>query len=75
MGKQRFGQRQRHLAGSQRLPHVHKTGNVLNKVAKSIQPAVKQDLREIWMAPDRKAAERALAVFGKKYGAKYSGSA
>src|SRR5688500_18827776 len=27
----------------------HKTGNVLNKVAKSIQPAVKQDLREIWM--------------------------
>ena len=26
---------------------VHKTGNVVNKVAKSIQPAVKQDLREI----------------------------
>src|SRR3954471_10169268 len=52
----------------------HKTGNVLNKVAKSIQPAVKQDLREIWMAPDLKAAERALAVFEKKYGAKYSGA-
>jgi putative transposase len=52
----------------------HKTGNVLNKVAKSIQPAVKQDLREIWMAPDRKAAERAFDVFEKKYGAKYSGA-
>jgi putative transposase len=52
----------------------HKTGNVLNKVAKSIQPAVKQDLREIWMAPDLKAAERALDVFEKKYGAKYAGA-
>ena len=53
---------------------VHKTGNVLNKVAKSIQPAVKQDLREIWMAPDLKAAETALDTFEKKYGAKYSGA-
>jgi putative transposase len=32
----------------------HKSGNVLNKVAKSIQPAVKQDLREIWMASRRR---------------------
>jgi putative transposase len=31
----------------------HKTGNVLNKVAKSIQP--KQDLREIWMASRRRS--------------------
>ena len=36
----------------------HKSANVLNKVAKSIQPAVKQDLREIWMAPDLGGAER-----------------
>jgi transposase-like protein len=43
-------------------------------VAKSLQPAVKQDLREIWMAPDLKAAERALDTFEKKYGAKYSGA-
>jgi putative transposase len=50
----------------------HKSGNVLNKVAKSIQPAVKQDLREIWIAPDLKAAETALDTFEKKYGAKYS---
>src|SRR3954468_14007742 len=48
----------------------HKTGNVLNKVAKAVQPAMKQDLREIWMAPDRKTAEKALAVFETKYGAK-----
>jgi putative transposase len=52
----------------------HKTGNVLNKVAKSLQPAVKQDLREIWLAPDLKAAERALDIFEKKYGAKYAGT-
>ena len=43
-------------------------------MAKSIQPAVKRDLREIWMAPDLKAAENALDVFEKKYGAKYSGA-
>ncbi|EWY35782.1 transposase [Skermanella stibiiresistens SB22] len=41
---------------------------------KSIQPAIKQDLREIWMAPDLKAAERALDTFEKKYGAKYAGA-
>ena len=52
----------------------HKTGNVINKVAKSIQPAVKQDLREIWIAPDLKGAERAIDIFEKKYGAKYSGA-
>jgi transposase-like protein len=50
----------------------HKTGNVINKVAKSIQPAVKRDLREIWMAPDRKTAEVALITFEKKYTAKYA---
>src|SRR4051812_32482698 len=32
---------------------VLKNVNVLNKVAKSFQPAVKQDLREIWIAPTR----------------------
>jgi putative transposase len=52
----------------------HKTVNVLNKVAKSVQPALKQTLREIWMAPDRRAAEAALAVFEKKYGTKYAGA-
>jgi len=50
----------------------HKTVNVLNKVAKAVQPAMKQDLREIWMAPDRETAETALATFEKKYAAKYA---
>ena len=50
---------------------VHKTSNVLNKVPKSLQPAVKSDLREIWQAETRVAAEAALDVFVEKYGAKY----
>ena len=51
---------------------VHKTANVLNKVAKSVQLAMKQDLREIWMAPDHASAEAAMATFEKKYAAKYA---
>jgi putative transposase len=49
----------------------HKTANVLNKVPKSVQPAMKADLREISTAPDRKTAEATIAVFEKKYAAKY----
>jgi len=48
---------------------------VLNKVPKSIQPAVKSDLREIWQAETRVAAEAALDVFVEKYGAKYQKAA
>jgi len=50
---------------------VHKTSNVLNKVPKAIHPAVKSDLREIWQAETRAAAEAAMEVFAAKYGAKY----
>jgi putative transposase len=50
---------------------VHKTANVLDKLPKSIQPAAKSDLREIWTAPDRATAEAAIATFADKYGAKY----
>lgn len=50
---------------------VHKTANVLNKVAKSVQPPMKVDLREIWRSPDRAAAEAAIDIFAEKYGAKY----
>jgi transposase-like protein len=50
---------------------LHKTGNVLNKAAKSVQPGMKRDLAEIWMSPDRAAAEKAMDVFASKYGAKY----
>ena len=50
---------------------VHKTANVLNVIPTSLQPAAKKDLREIWMAPDRKTAMTAIDTFSAKYGAKY----
>jgi len=50
---------------------VHKTANVLDKMPKSVQPAAKSDLREIWAAPDRATAETAIATFADKYAAKY----
>jgi transposase-like protein len=51
---------------------VHKTANVLNKVPKSVQAAMKADLREIHGAPTRSVAETALVVFAEKYGTKYA---
>src|SRR4051794_34452230 len=50
---------------------VHKTANVLDKLPKSVQPAAKADLRQIWAAPDRATANTAIATFAEKYGAKY----
>ena len=50
---------------------VHKTVNVLNKVALSVQVNMKADLREIYGAPTRAIAEAAIDVFAEKYGAKY----
>ncbi len=50
---------------------VHKTANVLNKVALPVQVNMKADLREIYGAPTRTAAEAAIDVFADKYGAKY----
>ncbi len=50
---------------------VHKTANVLNKVALSVQVTMKADLREIHGAPTRAAADAAIGVFVEKYGAKY----
>ena len=49
---------------------VHKP-NVLNKVALSVQVNMKTDLREVYGAPTRAAAEAAIDVFADKYGAKY----
>jgi transposase-like protein len=54
---------------------VHKTANVLDKLPKSVQPAAKADLREVWMAPDRATAEAAIMTFTEKYGAKYEKAA
>ena len=50
---------------------VHKTANILDKLPRSVQPAAKRDLREIWQAPDRATAETAIATFAEKYAAKY----
>ncbi len=50
---------------------VHKIANLLNKVPKSVQPNMKDDLREIRDAPDRAKAGLAITVFAEKYGAKY----
>ena len=50
---------------------VHKTVNVLNKVALSVQVDMKVDLREIYAAPTRAAAEAAIDVFADKYNAEH----
>ena len=50
---------------------VHKAVNVLNKLPRSLQANARQDLREIWLAPDRATAEAALGTFTAKYTPKY----
>ncbi len=50
---------------------MHKTGNVLNCMPKSIQPKVKQALHEIWQAETRDDAYKAFDLFIKTYEDKY----
>jgi len=50
---------------------MHKTGNILNYLPKSVQPKAKAALHEIWMAPSRQEAERAFDRFLETYGPKY----
>jgi transposase-like protein len=50
---------------------VHKTANVLNKVALSVQANMKKDLREVYLAPSRALAEVAIDIFAEKYAAKH----
>jgi putative transposase len=54
---------------------VHKIANVLNKMPKSMAPAVKSDLRDVWQAETRSAAEAAMDTFAEKYGTKYDKAA
>ncbi len=49
----------------------HKTLNVLDKLPKSVQSNAHEDLREIWLAPNRTAAETAMQIFAEKYAPKY----
>ncbi len=50
---------------------VHKTANVLNKLPKSVQPKVKADLHEIWMAETREDAHKAFDRTLRRFQAKY----
>lgn len=53
---------------------VHKTANVLDKMAKKVQPDAKARLHEIWMAPTREDANQAFDQFVAVYEAKYPGA-
>ncbi len=50
---------------------VHKTANVLDKMAKKVQPSAKKKLHDIYLAPRRVDAEEAfdgfIALYGKKF--------
>lgn len=46
---------------------VHKTANVLNKLPRSVQPKVKADLQEIWMAETRSEAHKAFDRTVKRF--------
>lgn len=50
---------------------MHKTGNVLNYLPKSVQEKAKQGLHEIWMAEGRVEAEKAFDAFVERFKAKY----
>ena len=50
---------------------VHKTGNVLDKMPKRIQPKAKEMLHEIWMAASRADAESAFDAFVEMFEPKY----
>jgi len=50
---------------------MHKTGNVLDKLPKSIQGRAKENLHQIWMAETKENAEKAFDHFVESYEAKY----
>ena len=50
---------------------IHKAANVLNRFPMSIQPTVKEGLREIRQADISAAAETTMDTFAEKYDAKY----
>ncbi len=50
---------------------VHKAGNVLNQMPKSLQAKAKGHLQDIWMAESKAEAEGAFDFFTEAYGVKY----
>jgi putative transposase len=51
---------------------VHKTANVLDKLPKSLQPAAKDKLHDIWMSATKADANKAFDAFIAAYEAKYA---
>jgi putative transposase len=58
-------------ASKQQRCWVHKTANVLDKMPKSVQPAAKKHLHEIYLAETKEAAEKAFDFFLDLYGPKH----
>jgi putative transposase len=54
---------------------MHKTGNVLNKMAKATQGKAKSMLHDIWMADTKAAADKAFDLFLETFGGKYPAAA
>lgn len=50
---------------------MHKTGNVLNTLPKTVQAKAKRSLHDIWQAPTREDAEAAFDAFVETYEPKY----
>ena len=50
---------------------VHKAGNILNAMPKSVQPKAKGHLHDIWQAETKAEAEAAFDFFIETYGVKY----
>src|SRR5665213_3453594 len=50
---------------------VHKTANVLDKLPKRLQPAAKEKIHQIGMAPTKADADKAFDLFVATYEAKY----
>ena len=63
--------RESHGTTREQRCRLHKTGNVLNKLPKSLQAKAKGHLQDIWMAETKDRAEKAFDFFLEAYGAKY----
>lgn len=50
---------------------VHKTGNILDKMPKSIQGKAKSMIHDMYIAPTRESAEKAYRLFIESFEAKY----
>ena len=50
---------------------MHKTGNILNKLPKSLKGKAKSQIQQIWMAESKANSEKAFNHFLKTYEAKY----